>query len=120
MKKLNLLIIMILVGFASLSSCKKKCSGENPTAKVLNAGTNKVSVQIKTSGGSTTNINNIEPNTSSAQVSYAPGAVTFTITIGNSTIAPVVSTVDMGYCYDYTIKIDANNVVTSLPTQRNP
>ena len=120
MKKLNLLIIMILVGFASLSSCKKKCSGEDPTAKVLNAGRNKVSVQIKTTGGSTTNINNIEPNMASSEVSYAPGAVTFTVTIGNSTIAPVVNTFDMASCYDYTIRVDSNNVVTSLPTQRNP
>lgn len=120
MKKVNLLIIMILVGIASLSSCKKKCSGENPTAKVLNAGTNKVSVQIKTSGGNTTNINNIEPNMASPEVSYAPGIVTFTITVGNSSIPPVVSTVDMASCYDYTIKIDANNAVVSLPTQRNP
>jgi len=67
----------IILGF---SSCKK-CNGEDPAARIVNEGSEKASVQIKTSGGNTENINNIQPGTSSGYVSYAPGEVVFTATV---------------------------------------
>ena len=99
----------------SFSSCKK-CKGEDPSAKIINNGTKKASVQIKTSGGNTVNINNVDPGTSSPSSTYAPGEVVFTITVDN---VNYVDTVAMSQCFDYTIAIDGNNVITSTAIDRN-
>ncbi len=117
MKKVKKLFPILMIGVATLSlnSCKK-CKGEDPSAKIINNGTIKASVQIKTSGGSTVNINNVDPGTSSPSNSYAPGEVVFTITVDK---ANYVDTVVMSECYDYDIAIDANNVITTTPVDRN-
>ena len=117
MKNLRSLVVIVLVGLTafSMNSCKK-CKGEDPRARIINNGTQKASVQIKTSGGNTVNINNVDPGTSSAYSSYAPGLVTFTITVSNVNYA---ITVDMATCFEYDIAIDANNYINSLPIDRN-
>ncbi len=114
---MKFLFPILLIGFASISlnSCKK-CKGEDPSAKVINNGTEKASVQIKTSNGNTVNINNVEPGTSSPNSSYAPGEVVFTITVANN---DYVDTVQMTECFDYDIAIDANNVITTSAIDRN-
>src|SRR6185295_16143445 len=90
---------------SSLSSCKK-CKGEDPRARIVNNGTDKASVQIKTSGGNTVNINNVDQGTTSFYESYAPGSVTFTITIkGVNYVINVV----MEKCFEYDINIDSAN-----------
>lgn len=108
---------MVLLGLfvITMNSCKK-CKNEDPRARIINNGTEKASVQIKTSGGNTVNINNIDPGTSSDYSSYAPGLVTFTITVSNSTYEKAF---DLGECFDYDIAIDASNNITSLPIDRN-
>ena len=63
--------VIALLAVTEFSSCKK-CKGENPSARIVNNGTSKASVQIKTSGGNTVNLNNVDPGTSSAYASYAP------------------------------------------------
>jgi hypothetical protein len=111
-------IALIFIGLflvLSISSCKK-CKGEDPRARIINNGTKKASVQIKTSGGNTVNINNIEPGTSSEYSSYAPGQVTFVVTVANTNFE---KTYEMKQCFDYDIAIDANNNITSTPTDRN-
>ena len=50
--------LSFFVSLTVLSSCSE-CDNENPRARVSNMGTDDVSVQIKTSGGNTENINNI-------------------------------------------------------------
>jgi len=53
MKKVRILFSILLIGIISMfgfNSCKK-CKGEDPSAKIINNGTQKASVQIKTSGG---------------------------------------------------------------------
>ncbi len=117
MKKIKFLIAILLIGVAiiSLNSCKK-CKGEDPSAKIINNGTIKASVQIKTSEGNTVNINNVDPGTSSSYVSYAAGLVTFTITVSSN---DYVETVQMEECYDYDIAIDANNNITTTAIDRN-
>lgn len=108
-KKITSAFLVLTVVFA-LNSCSG-CDNENPSAKVTNNGTQEVSVQIKTSGGSTTNINNVAVGTSSGSVNYAPGEIVFTIILEDKT--EVVETVLMAYCTNYEIAIDADNVITT-------
>lgn len=117
--RLTKYILMIMIAgllIVSVNSCRKNCKKESPRARVFNNGTKDVSVQIKTSGGNTENINNISPGTSSEYRSYAPGLVTYTISIDQNNF---VHSVEMIECFEYNIAIDSNNNVTSLPTDRN-
>ncbi len=109
------IVLFTLLTLTTLSSCKK-CKNEAPTARIINNGTSKASVQIKTSGGNTTNINNVDPGTASSYASYAAGEVTFTITVSK---IDYVKTVPMSNCYTYEISIDANNNITSTATDKN-
>ena len=109
------MVLMVGLFTITMNSCKK-CKNEDPRARIINNGTQKASVQIKTSGGSTVNINNVDPGTSSAYSSYSAGQVTFTIKVNN---VDYVKTVDMIKCYDYDIAMDANNNITSSTIDRN-
>jgi hypothetical protein len=113
--KLFFLIALLGLSIAPLSSCHK-CKGEDPTARIINNGTHKASVQIKTSGGNTVNINNVDPSTTSEYSSYAAGQTTFTITVSN---IDYVTVVNMSDCFDYDIAIDPNNNITTTPIDRN-
>lgn len=113
--KLVLSITLIALFTISVSSCKK-CKNEDPRARIVNNGTKDASVQIKTSGGNTENINNVPAGTTSEYRSYAPGTVTFTISVDQKDFE---KTVQMEECFEYDIAIDANNNVTSIPTDRN-
>jgi hypothetical protein len=115
MKKILVLLLFAGVAALGITSCKK-CKNEDPRARITNNGTNKASVQIKTSNGNTVNINNVDPGTSSDYASYAAGTVTFTITVNGNTYE---KTVDMQECYEYDIAIDQNNTITSTPHDRN-
>jgi hypothetical protein len=115
MKK-GLLILTVLVMVIGLQSCKK-CKGEDPISRIVNNGTESVSVQIQTSGGNTVNINNILSGETSEDKSFAVGNVDFTISIGN--MNDVELSVLMEECWQYEIVIDENNNVNSIPTDRN-
>ena len=111
------LLTMVLVGLLAITMNRcKKCKDEDPRARIMNNGTEKASVQIKTSNGNTVNINTIDPGTSSAYSSYAAGQVTFTIKVSK---IDYTKTVAVGKCYDYDIAIDASNNITSTPIDRN-
>jgi hypothetical protein len=114
-KHLSTLFIILIFSTFSLQSCKK-CKKENPRARVFNQSSKVVSVQVKTSGGNTENLNNIPPNTSSEYRSYSSGIVKFTINIDKKDITVEVA---MGKCFEYNILIDANENVVSQPTDRN-
>ena len=113
--KFGLVIIVSVLMVVTLNSCKK-CKGDDPSARIINNGTNKASVQIKTTGGNTVNINNVDPGTASPYSSYAAGQVTFTITVNSTNFEKIV---DLNQCTDYDISIDNNNVITSTATDRN-
>ena len=117
MKSIKFLLTTALVSLfiITMNSCKK-CKDEDPRARIINNGTQVASVQIQTSGGNTVNINNVDPNTTSAFSSYAAGQVTFTFKLNGTNYA---KTVDLGKCFEYDISIDANNIVTSNPIDRN-
>ena len=113
MKKIISALFIGLIAFSSCSKCKK----EDPRARVLNNGTESVSVQIQTSGGNTVNINNIASGESSDFKSYAAGKVDFTISVGNRN--DFSKSVTMEECFEYDIAIDEDNNITSVPTDRN-
>lgn len=100
----------------SLYSCGG-CKDEPPGARIFNNGTVEVSVQIKTSGGNTENINNISPGSASDHKSYAPGEVTFTIVPKNST--ELVKTVSVTNCMDYDIILNQENQIIVTTTERD-
>ena len=81
MKKVALILVAIVLSIG-LQSCKK-CKGEDPISRIVNNGTESVSVQIQTSGGKTVNINNILPGETSENKSFADGQIDYTISIGN-------------------------------------
>lgn len=117
MKTTKFLLTVIIAGlFAITMNGCKKCKDEDPRAKIINNGTQKASVQIKTSGGNTVNINNVDPGTSSSYSSYAAGQVTFTIAVNSNSYVKIV---EMSKCYDYDVAIDANNNITATPIDRN-
>jgi hypothetical protein len=67
---MKLLVIFIsLCVYLSLISCDS-CDGENPSVQLINNGTGKADIQIKTSDGNTENINNVEPGTSSKRRTF--------------------------------------------------
>ena len=113
--KFGLMAVFASLFLFTLNSCKK-CKGEDPSARIINNGTSVVSVQIKTSGGNTVNINGVDPGTSSSYASYAAGQITFTIAVDK---IDYVKTVQMGQCFNYDIAIDANNNITSTAIDRN-
>lgn len=117
MKNLKIVLTIVLTGLLSLTmnSCKK-CKGEAPRARIVNNGTQKADVQVKTSNGNTVNINNVASGTVSSYSSYAAGQVTFTINVANTNY---VKTVDVANCYDYEIIIDASNNIAVTAIDRN-
>ena len=108
--------LSFFVSLTVLSSCSE-CDNENPRARVSNMGTDDVSVQIKTSGGNTENINNIEPGKASEYRSYSPGIITYTIVLKNNAI--IQKAVGMTFCSDYEIIIDQNNEIRTTSTERD-
>ncbi len=117
--KRNLLLVVGAVFVIGFTGCNK-CRNEDPRARVLNNGSESVSVHIETSGGNTININNIDPKQASDFESYAPGIVNFTITVGNGNSSTnYESTVSMEECFEYDIILDENNKIISVPTDRN-
>ena len=111
------LLSVVFTGFVALaaSGCKK-CKDEDPRARITNNGTQRVSVQVQTSGGNTVNINNIDPGNSSDYASYAAGQATFTLKVSNIDYA---KSLDVSKCHEYTVAIDRNNVITVTDTDRN-
>ncbi|MBU3714316.1 MAG: hypothetical protein FGM46_05140 [Ferruginibacter sp.] len=113
MKKLFPYLLLFCI--SSIYSCKK-CKNEDPQARIINKGTEKASVQIKTSGGNTVNINNVDPGTASVYSAFSQGQVTFTITVDNINVE---KTINLNQCYYYDISIDANNIISYTSINRN-
>lgn len=107
------LIILILLTFTfSQIGCSDSCENENPSVVLVNNGTGKADIQIKTSGGNTENINNIEPGMSSEKRTFAPGNIEFTIAIQGIN-KNIVYTLTTSYCTEYTVIINEDNSIDS-------
>ena len=117
MKVRSSLLPILFAGFVALAATGcKKCKDEDPRARITNNGTQRASVQVKTSGGNTINLNNVEPGASSDYASYAAGQTTFTLKVSNIDYA---KTLEVSKCHEYTVAIDRNNVITVVDTDRN-
>lgn len=116
MKKSLALLSPVL---SAIYSCTPNCDGEQPRARIVNNGTDKASVQIKTSGGNTENINNISTGSTSEWRSFAPGNTQFRTVINNSGLPDDTLTINMQECWEYEIQIGLTNQVNSVPTDRN-
>lgn len=114
MKRIPLLVLLLL-SIVTLSSCDK-CDGERPKARIINNGSDVASVQIKTSGGNTENLNNVPKGATSDFRSYEAGSVTFTVTVAK---VEYIEQVPMSECHTYDIVIDANNNITTIATDKN-
>ena len=83
-----------------------------------NNGNAKASIQIKTSNGNTENINNVAPGWKSEARSFAAGEIEFTVTI-QGVDEPVVYSMNVDDCTDYSVTINRNNTVTSTGEERD-
>lgn len=121
MKTLKILLASLIFASLIITGCADECSDEQPRARIVNNGTERVNLQIQTSEGNTVNINNIEPNTTSDWSSYAAGVIKFTISIDDNggVHDDVVLNVEMANCWEYDIVIASDNTVSSVPTDRN-
>lgn len=119
MKKIqNLGFVLLIAGALFTTGCSKdECTDKDPRARIVNNGTDKASVQIKTSEGSTENINNVEVGTASNWVSYTAGDLEFNVVVANSTVDTTIF-VTMKKCMEYDIRIDNTNQITSTPRTR--
>jgi hypothetical protein len=111
---ISLFVIVLSISFLNCSGC----DGENPTVMLINNGTGKADIQIKTSGGNTENINNVLVGTQSDRRSFAEGDVEFTINIQGAN-DPVVYNLRITTCRDYIITINSDNSVTSSFNDRD-
>ncbi len=91
------------------------CDGESPSVVLVNHGTAKADIQIKTSGGNTENVNNVMPETSSETRRFFAGVIEFTVNI-QGVDAPVVYALTADDCYEYVVTINADNTVSSRGT----
>jgi hypothetical protein len=111
-------LYLSLVGILAIfTACSNNCDMENPTVRLVNNGDAKADIQIKTSGGNTENINNIQPGSSSPPRSFSPGAIEFTIAI-QGVNDPVIYNLKVFYCVDYTVDINPDNTVSGSWNER--
>ena len=108
MKKI---LFLLFIGIALFSACSDDCDKEDPTVVLVNNSLTKADIQIKTSGGNTENINNIQPGASSEKRSFALGEIEFTVTI-QGVQDPVEYVQSTSYCTEYTVKINEDNTVS--------
>ena len=107
---ISLCICFYLIGCDS-------CDDENPSVQLVNNGTGKADIQIKTSGGNTENMNNIEPGTRSERRTFDRGDIEFTISI-QGVPDDIVYILQANTCNDYTVTINSDNSVTSSGEER--
>jgi hypothetical protein len=115
----NMKVVLFFISlcvFFSLISCAS-CDGENPSVQLINNGTGKADIQIKTSGGNTENMNNIELGTSSERRTFDRGDIEFTIS-NQGVTDDIVYILQTNYFYDYTVTINPDNSVTSSGQER--
>ena len=112
--KVLLTILIAGVFVVTMNSCKK-CRNDDPRVKIINNGTQKASVQIKTSSGSTSTINNVDPGTSTPFSNHTVGEITVTIKVNN---IDYVKVQNVNTCFDYIVTIQTDNNITSALLDR--
>ena len=83
-------VLIVVVGVILLISLQA-CSDDPPQFRIRNDRSTKANLQIKTSGGNTININDVEPGTVTAYQQAAEGSIEATASLQGETISPMVS-----------------------------
>ena len=109
MKKL-VFIFTLSIGLLMLGC--DSCDNENPSVQLVNNGTGKADIQVKTSGGNTENLNNIGTGELSERQTFEPGETEFTISI-QGVDTDILYMLYSSTCYDYNVTIHPDNTVTS-------
>jgi len=115
-KNKSILFLISLIALLFTINACKDCDGESPRARIFNNGTKVISVQIKTSGGNTENINNVQAGVFSEYRSFSAGFTIFTIAVEHDIVETFIQ---MNDCYEYNITIDKDNIITTIPRNRN-
>ncbi|MCB0280751.1 MAG: hypothetical protein KDD94_14675, partial [Calditrichaeota bacterium] len=100
-----------------VNSCGS-CDDEQSSVRLINNGSGKADIQVKTSGGNTININNVLVGESSDQKTFAAGNVEFTITIQGAN-DPLVYNLTVENCKDYLLTIKNDNTISAAITDRD-
>ncbi|MBK8943658.1 MAG: hypothetical protein IPM32_00165 [Ignavibacteriae bacterium] len=111
-------IYLFVITFGLMLLGCSNCDGENPTIKLVNNGTGKADIQIKTSGGNTENINNILVGSASSKRSFDEGNIEFTINI-QGVNEPIVYNLKVSSCRDYVVRINVDNSVEGSSSERD-
>ncbi len=109
MKKLVNLFFLIFSLF--LLGCSS-CTDDPPKVLLVNNGTDKADIQIKTSGGNTENVNGINTGESSEWRTFDAGKIEFTISISGVS-EDALYTLEADLCNEYTVTIHSDNSVSS-------
>ncbi|MBK8943641.1 MAG: hypothetical protein IPM32_00075 [Ignavibacteriae bacterium] len=115
---MKLVIYLLVIAFCLTVFGCSNCDGENPTVKLVNNGSGKADIQIKTSGGNTENINNVLVGTVSSKRSFDEGNIEFTINI-QGVNEPIVYNLKVSSCRDYIVTINADNSVEGSSSERD-
>lgn len=116
---MKIIAFLLFVSLFSLFiGCNDECDNENPSVILVNNGTSKADIQIKTSGGNTENINNIQPGETSEERKFAPGEIEFTIAI-QGLPENILYLLPTQYCTAYTITINEDNTVNGSGRKLN-
>ena len=108
---MKILAVIALSFIFVFAGCDNGCDKETPSVILVNNGTEKADIQIKTSGGNTENVNNIQPGASSEKRTFAPGEIEFLVTI-QGVKDPVEYLLLADNCNAYTVTINEDNTVT--------
>ena len=103
-------VLCLAAAIVCLAGCSDDCEDQLPTLSLVNNGTGKADVQIKTSGGNTENINNIAVGAASEKRAFAPGQIDLTIAI-QGVNDPIEYSMTILNCNHYIVSIDQNNTV---------
>jgi hypothetical protein len=104
-------ILLLMTSGLFFLNCGK-CDNEPPSVTLVNNGTAKADIQIKTSEGNTENVNNVMPGTTAPKRTFIAGKIEFTIGFQGDT-SSIKYDLETQNCNDYTVIIKSDNTVTS-------
>lgn len=103
--------LLLLFTITFILGCSEVCDGEDPSVVLFNNGLTKADIQIKTSGGNTENINNIQPGEYSEKRYFSPGLIEFTVAV-QGIQENLEYTLTADYCTEYAVSINSDSTVT--------
>jgi len=84
-------ILIVIISVACIVLLNTCADEADPQFRITNERSNKVNVQIQTTGGNTININDVQPGQTTAYQSAPEGDIVVTAVIQNETISPTAT-----------------------------